>query len=174
MKPTRPLAAALLFSSNLLASFAGAAGPGDSIIPLSAFPREPIVVETRSARRHTFEAWRAESDAARAQGLMFIRDMRPDQAMIFVYEPPQHVAMWMKNTLLPLDMLFVDAAGCVVKTVHNARPQSLDTIASGAPVALVVELKGGITRTLGIDAGDRVRRPDADWPADGLACTGTR
>ena len=59
---------------------------------------------------------------------MFVRDMRPDQAMFFVYEPPQHVAMWMKNTLLPLDMLFVDEAGCVAKTVRDARPGSLDTI----------------------------------------------
>jgi hypothetical protein len=174
MKLTRPLAAALLLASNLLASLAGATGPGDSIIPLSAFPREPIVIETRSARRHTFEAWRAESDATRTQGLMFVRDIRPDQAMIFVYEPPQMVAMWMKNTLLPLDMLFVDAAGCVVRTVHDARPGSLETISAGAPVALVVELKGGTTRALGIDTGDRVRRPGADWPADGLPCTGTR
>jgi uncharacterized membrane protein (UPF0127 family) len=174
MKPARPVVAVLLLLSNLLASLAGATGPGDSIIPLSAFPREPIVVETRSARRHAFEAWRADTDAARAQGLMFIRDIRPDQAMIFVYEPPQRVAMWMKNTLLPLDMLFVDAAGCVVRTVHDARPGSLDMIAAGAPVALVVELKGGTARTLGIDAGDRVRRPEADWPADGLPCTGTR
>jgi hypothetical protein len=174
MKLTRPLAAALLLASNLLASLAGATGPGDSIIPLSAFPREPIVIETRSARRHTFEAWRAETDATRAQGLMYIRDLRPDQAMIFVYEPPQWVAMWMKNTLLPLDMLFVDAAGCVVKTVHEARPESLDRIAANALVALVVELKGGTTRTLGIEAGDRVRRPSANWPADGLPCTGSR
>jgi uncharacterized membrane protein (UPF0127 family) len=103
---------------------------------------------------------------------MFVRDIRPDQAMIFVYEPPQYVAMWMKNTLLPLDMLFVDAAGCVVKTVHEARPQSLDKISANASVALVVELKGGTTRTLGIEAGDRVRRPSAGWPSDGLPCTG--
>jgi uncharacterized membrane protein (UPF0127 family) len=172
MKRSRRLAVALLFSSSLLASFSGATAPGDSIIPLSAFPREPIVVETRSARRHVFEAWRADSDATRVQGLMFVRDIRPDQAMIFVYEPPQYVAMWMKNTLLPLDMLFVDAAGCVVKTVHEARPQSLDKISANASVALVVELKGGTTRTLGIEAGDRVRRPSAGWPSDGLPCTG--
>jgi hypothetical protein len=105
---------------------------------------------------------------------MFVRDIRPDQAMIFVYEPPQYVAMWMKNTVLPLDMLFVDAAGCVVRTVHEARPQSLDRIDANASVALVVELKGGTTRTLGIEEGDRVRRPAAGWPADGLPCTGTR
>jgi uncharacterized membrane protein (UPF0127 family) len=70
-------------------------------------------------------------------------------------------------------MLFVDAAGCVVKTVHEARPESLDTIASGAPVALVVELKGGTTKALGIAAGDRVQRPSAGWPPPGLPCTRT-
>ena len=76
----------------------------------------------RSARRHLFEAWRAESTAARAQGLMFVEDcqMRPDQAMIFVYDPPEPVAMWMKNTLLPLDMLFVDERGCIV-TITDRR-----------------------------------------------------
>jgi uncharacterized membrane protein (UPF0127 family) len=105
---------------------------------------------------------------------MFVRDMRPDQAMFFVYEPPQHVAMWMKNTLLPLDMLFVDEAGCVAKTVRDTRPGSLDTISADGQIALVVELKGGTTRALGIEAGDRVQRPDANWPYRGLPCTRQR
>jgi uncharacterized protein len=148
--------------------------PGDTVLPLSAFPREPIVIETRSARRHSFDAWRADTPATREQGLMFVRDMRPDQAMFFVYEPPQHVAMWMKNTLLPLDMLFVDEAGCVAKTVRDARPGSLDTISADGQIALVVELKGGTTRALGIEAGDRVQRPDANWPYRGLPCTRQR
>jgi len=148
--------------------------PGDTVLPLSAFPREPIVIETRSARRHSFDAWRADTPATREQGLMFVRDMRPDQAMFFVYEPPQHVAMWMKNTLLPLDMLFVDEAGCVAKTVRDARPGSLDTISADGQIALVVELKGGTTKALGIEAGDRVQRPDANWPDRGLPCTRQR
>ena len=148
--------------------------PGDTVLPLSAFPREPIVIETRSARRHSFEAWRADTPATREQGLMFVRDMRPDQAMFFVYEPPQHVAMWMKNTLLPLDMLFVDEAGCVAKTVRDARPGSLDTISADGQIALVVELKGGTAKALGIEAGDRVQRPDANWPDRGLPCTRQR
>jgi uncharacterized membrane protein (UPF0127 family) len=172
MKPSA-LLITLLSAVALLAPGAGAADPATSVLPLSAFPREPIVIETRSARRHTFASWRADTDATRTQGLMFVRDMRPEQAMIFVYDPAQYVAMWMKNTLLSLDMLFVDAAGCVVKTVHEARPESLDTIASGAPVALVVELKGGTTKALGIAAGDRVQRPSAGWPPPGLPCTRT-
>jgi hypothetical protein len=94
--------------------------------------------------------------------------------MFFVYEPPQRVAMWMKNTLLPLDMLFVDEAGCVAKTVRDARPGSLDTISADGQIALVVELKGGTAKALGIEAGDRVQRPDANWPDRGLPCTPQR
>jgi hypothetical protein len=174
MTPARTFLLALLLAAFHAQGMASAAEPGPAVIPLSAFPREPIVIETRGARRHSFEAWRADTPATRTQGLMYIREMRPDQAMIFIYEPPQHVAMWMKNTLLPLDMLFVDEAGCVAKTVRDARPGSLDTISADAQIALVVELKGGTTRALGIDAGDRVQRPDADWPDRGLPCTRPR
>jgi len=164
----------MLLAVLLPQGFAVALEPGNTVLPLSAFPREPIVIETRSARRHSFDAWRADTPATREQGLMFVRDMRPDQAMFFVYEPPQHVAMWMKNTLLPLDMLFVDEAGCVAKTVRDARPGSLDTISADGQIALVVELKGGTSKALGIEAGDRVQRPDANWPDRGLPCTRQR
>jgi len=142
----------------------------DALLPLSSFPREKIAVETRSARRHVFEAWRADTDRMLAQGLMFVKSLRPDQAMIFVYQPPQHVAMWMKNTLIPLDMLFVDEYGCVVKVQRDARPGSLDTIQSGEVVELVVELAGGAAKTLGLAVGDRVVRPDARWPRTMQPC----
>lgn len=137
--------------------------------PLSAFPRERIAIETRASfRRPLFEAWRAESTAEKAQGLMHVPDaaMRPDQAMIFVYEPPQHVSMWMKNTLLSLDMLFVDARGCIVTIRERAIPHSLATIESREPVVLVVELKAGTVATHGIGMGDRVLRLDAGWPRE--------
>lgn len=147
---------------------------GDSPLPLSAFPRERIAVETRSARRHVFEAWRAETPEERAQGLMFVPSLRPEQAMIFVYEPPQPVTMWMKNTLVPLDMLFVDDGGCVVKVHQRARPGDLTSISAGAPVVLVVELAGGTAATLGLAAGDRVVRPDAGWPEAPRPCTRSR
>jgi uncharacterized protein len=174
MMRTRNLMPAILLAALLPQGVASTAAAEDAVIPLSAFPREPIVVETRSARRHEFDAWRADTPATLQQGLMFVRDIRPDQAMIFVYEPPRHVTMWMKNTLLPLDMLFVDEAGCVAKTVRDARPGSLDTISANGQIALVVELKGGATKALGIEAGDRVQRPDANWPDRGLPCTRQR
>jgi uncharacterized membrane protein (UPF0127 family) len=105
---------------------------------------------------------------------MYVRDMRPDQAMIFVYESPQHVGMWMKNTLLPLDMLFVDPRGCIVTIKQNARPGSLTQISSGVPVSLVVELKAGTVAAQTIAVGDRVLRLDAGWPAATPACGAAR
>jgi hypothetical protein len=67
----------------------------ESMLPLSAFPRERIAIETRSARRHTFDAWRADTPQTRAQGLMFIRSLPPEQAMIFVHHP--HQRRWRKR-----------------------------------------------------------------------------
>jgi uncharacterized protein len=151
---------------------AGAAPAG--AVPLSAFPRELIAVETRASfRRHLFEAWRADSPKTREQGFMFVEDraVRPDQAMIFIYDPPQHVAMWMKNTLLPLDMLFVDQSGCVVTIKQHATPGSLAAIRSRVPIVLVVELKAGTVAAQGIAAGDRVLRLDAGWPPAERSCT---
>ena len=168
---TPRIAALLLLLASLGPSLAAAR---DALLPLSALPRERIAVETRSARRHLFEAWRADTHETRAQGLMFVKEMRPDQAMIFTYAPPQLAGMWMKNTLIPLDMLFVDEAGCVVKVHERARPGSLDTIAADTPVVLVVELAGGTARTLGIGRGDRVVRVDANWPSNPGSCTAPR
>jgi len=160
----------LIAAAACLPSQGCAADLPEGLLPLSSFPRERIVVETRSARRHVFEAWRADTFATRAQGLMFVEKLRPDQAMIFVYDPPERVAMWMKNTLIPLDMLFVDAGGCVVRVHEQARPHSLDSIESGPPVVLVVEIKGGEARARGIGTGDRVTRPSAGWPKDRPSC----
>jgi uncharacterized protein len=162
--------------ASLLPAFAQAATPAGTLL-LSAFPRERIAIETRaSIRRHLFEAWRADNARTRAQGFMFVEDadVRPDQAMIFTYDPPEHVAMWMKNTLLPLDMLFVDDRGCVVTIRQNAQPGSLKTIGSGVPVALVVELKAGTVAAQSIAVGDRVLRLDANWPQQTAACSAAR
>ena len=165
------LGAAALGFLALALSASAEAPPG--AIPLSAFPQERIAVETRSSfRRRMFVAWRAETLATLSQGLMYVPDaaMRPDQAMIFVYDPPQRVSMWMKNTLLSLDMLFVDRRGCVVTIKERAVPRSLATIDSRVPVVLVVELKGGTVADQGIAVGDRVLRVDAGWPADDASC----
>jgi uncharacterized protein len=114
--------------------------------------------------------WRADTPQTREQGLMFVPQMDASQAMFFVYEPPARVAMWMKNTLIPLDMLFVDAGGCVIMVRRDARPGSLDLIRSPDAVALVVELAGGTATRYGIATGARVSRPTAGWPTRPLPC----
>lgn len=167
-----PLRARFLFALVAFVPLATPAAPAGTL-PLSAYPRERIAVESRaSIRRHLFEAWRADSPQSRAQGFMFVEDsaVRPDQAMIFIYDPPERVAMWMKNTLLPLDMLFVDGRGCVVTIKQHAKPGSLATIDSGVPVSLVVELKAGTVKAQGIALGDRVLRLDAGWPRGESTC----
>jgi uncharacterized membrane protein (UPF0127 family) len=164
----------LLLTALAVLAVDAAMARADAIRPLSAFPREPLAIETRSARRHVFEAWRADTPATRAQGLMFVEELPADRAMIFVYPTEQIVGMWMKNTLIPLDMLFVDSGGCIVKVHERAQPGSLATIESGVPVALVVELAGGTAKTLGISPGDRAMRPDAGWPAAAAPCTPPR
>ena len=168
---TRLSARLLCMLCAILPLSLGAAPAGT--VPLSAFPRERIAVETRASfRRHLFEAWRAETPQTLQQGFMFVAEgaVRADQAMIFVYDPPQHVSMWMKNTLLSLDMLFVDERGCVVTITQNARPGALAQIASRVPVVLVVELKAGTVAAQGIAVGDRVLRLDAGWPPMEQSC----
>jgi uncharacterized membrane protein (UPF0127 family) len=166
---------ALIVVASLWTALPLRAAPDDgSVLPLSSFPRERIAIETRASfRQPVFDAWRADNARTREQGLMFVKDseMGPDQAMIFVYDPPQYVSMWMKNTLLPLDMLFADANGCIVTVRERARPGSLATIGSNALVVLVVELKAGRVNQLGIRTGDRVVRIDAGWPRERSACT---
>ena len=136
----------------------------EDALPLEAFPRERLAVETRSARRIEFDAWRADTPRTREQGLMFVPHLDASQAMFFVYDPPARVSMWMKNTLIPLDMLFVDAGGCVVMVRHDTRPESVELIRSPDAVALVVELAGGTAASNGIATGARVSRPTAGWP----------
>lgn len=92
-------------------------------------------------------------------GLMFRESMPPDAGMLFVYHQPLDAQMWMKNTLIPLDMLFIDADFQVVHIHRNAEPHSLTAIGAGRPVWAVLELNGGAADTLGIAVGDSLRIP---------------
>jgi uncharacterized membrane protein (UPF0127 family) len=148
-----------------------AAAPGsDERVKLDALPLERIVLETRGSGPHDYRAWRADTPETRSRGLMYVAALAEDQAMIFIYDEPQIVSMWMKNTYLPLDMLFVDARGCIVKIAERTKPLSLASIESGKPVVLVVEIKGGGAAAVGAKAGDRLRRPDVGWPASLAGC----
>ncbi|WP_370311719.1 DUF192 domain-containing protein [Sagittula sp.] len=105
----------------------------------------------------------------RNRGLMFVKQMPASYGMLFVYDRPQRVAFWMKNTLIPLDMIFADAQG-VVQNVHaNAVPGDLTSIPGKGQIQYVLEINGGMARMLGIGPGTELRHPaitDAAWPCD--------
>jgi uncharacterized protein len=118
---------------------------------------ELTIVSATGPHRFTVEV--AETPAQMEQGLMFRRSMAPDAGMLFDYKTPTVATMWMRNTLIPLDMLFVDAHGRIVNVHERAVPQSLDVIAGAAPVRAVIELNGGTAARLGIAPGDQVQHP---------------
>ena len=125
---------------------------------LQQFPTAPLTIESGGGK-HSFAVEVATTPAQMEQGLMFRRSMAPDAGMIFDFKTPSMATMWMRNTLIPLDMLFVDAQGRIVNIHERAVPGSLDTIGAAAPVRAVVELNGGTAARLGIRAGDRVLFP---------------
>jgi uncharacterized protein len=105
---------------------------------------------------HSYAVEVAETDRERAKGLMFRRSLPASSGMIFLYDPPQGVAMWMRNTYIPLDMIFIGADGTVHHIEANTEPFSTDIIASGGQVAAVLELNAGEAEKIGIKPGDRV------------------
>ena len=115
------------------------------------------IVSATGPHRFTVEV--AETPAQMEQGLMFRKTMAPDAGMLFDYKTPTLATMWMRNTLIPLDMLFVDSQGRIVNIQERAVPQSLDVISAAAPVRAVIELNGGTAARLGIGPGDRVQHP---------------
>lgn len=106
--------------------------------------------------RFNFSVEVAETAAQRQQGLQHRKNLAASAGMLFDYKRVQPVAMWMKNTLIPLDMLFIDGAGRIVNVARDTEPMSLATIPSAAPVLAVLEVNAGTARRLGIQPGDRV------------------
>lgn len=119
---------------------------------------EPLTIRTKSGA-HAFTVEVARNDADRAQGLMYRRSMPPDHGMLFDFEKPQLLTMWMKNTYIPLDMLFIRADGTIARIAADAEPLSTQVIPSGEPVPFVLELNAGTAARLGIAPGDRVEHP---------------
>lgn len=121
--------------------------------PLSKI--EPLTIATEDdAVMFTVEV--ADTDELRARGLMFRQRLPEDRGMLFDFGEPRPVAMWMKNTYIPLDMLFVRKDGTIAYIAENTVPKSLDTIGISEPVLAVVELAGGTVKKHGIRSGDKV------------------
>lgn len=123
---------------------------------LVAFETGTLVIDTGDTE-HSINIEIADSPEETAQGLMFRETLAEDAGMLFEFEPAREPNMWMKNTLIPLDMLFLDSNGVVVAIARNARPHSQRRISPGMAVKGVLELNGGASGSLNIEPGDVVR-----------------
>ncbi|HEX9791330.1 MAG TPA: DUF192 domain-containing protein [Kiloniellales bacterium] len=124
---------------------------------LQKFATDRLSIETADGRSLDFEVELALTAEQRAQGLMFRRDLPDMGGMLFIYDKDWDISMWMKNTVIPLDMLFIKRDGRIVAIAERAVPFSLETISSGQPASGVLEINGGAAARLGIHPGDRVR-----------------
>ncbi len=120
------------------------------------FDKEPLVIQTASGKTFNFMVEVADTNEQRQRGLMYRKEMAQDAGMIFDFGVSRRVQMWMENTILPLDMLFVDSTGTIRNIKQNAVPYSEDIIDSMTSVKYVIELNAGVTAKLGIKTGDRV------------------
>lgn len=151
-------AARLLVALILLAETAHAALPERPIDfdrLRSEFPPVAVIAEGRSTCIR-LDTLLAATAAHRARGLMFVRAMPADSGMLFYYPQPREMSMWMKNTILSLDILFADSDGLVISIARQATPLSLDSIASGGLARYVLELNAGTAAALGIAVGNRL------------------
>lgn len=126
------------------------------IEPLTSFPQSMLAVRTANNSIINFKIWTADTPARDEQGLMFVRSMDLHAGMLFVFPNNPRVTMWMKNTYIPLDMLFMNKRGIIEYIVANATPLSEAIIAPPGPEYAVLELNGGACERLGIKVGDTV------------------
>jgi uncharacterized membrane protein (UPF0127 family) len=125
---------------------------------LETFKTSELTIVTASGP-HKFTIELALTGPQKEQGLMFRHSLAPDAGMLFDFGAPINVTMWMKNTLIPLDMLFLDGGGRIVDVHERAVPQSLDMISAKGPSRYVIELNGGTAERLGIKPGDKAISP---------------
>ncbi len=117
-----------------------------------------LVLETASGR-HSFTIEVATTEGEQKLGLMFRRSLPGDGGMLFLYGAPRPIAMWMKNTMIPLDMVFIDALGRVHRIETHTEPFSTTPISSEGEVQAILELNAGTAAAIGLQAGDKVIYP---------------
>jgi uncharacterized membrane protein (UPF0127 family) len=150
----------LLAAALLLGAVCSPAARG--LESLDAFPRSALEIRTQAGSER-FSIWIANTSARSQQGLMFVRSLPADQGMLFPLRQPGSITMWMKDTRIPLDMLFIDRHGAIIYIRSNATPESEAIITTPAPmitpVKAVLELAGGECARRHIEQGDRVIHP---------------
>jgi uncharacterized membrane protein (UPF0127 family) len=144
----------LVLAAPLLVTAAGTVRAQGDI----KFQKSSLVIVT-GGREIKFDVDLALTETERARGLMFREKLGPYDGMLFDFHQEAPVSFWMKNTLIPLDMVFIAADGTIRHIHANAVPLSTDTIPSEFPVRGVLEINGGSARLLGIKPGDKVKHP---------------
>ena len=139
---------AVFVATGLLAGTAGADSDLDA-----AFARDVLVVAADRFACYRFDIYLAANNRQRAQGLMHVRELPATTGMLFIYDEDAYLSMWMKNTYISLDMLFVRADGTVASVATDTEPLSLRSVAAREPVRFVLELNAGVTARLDIGPG---------------------
>jgi uncharacterized protein len=119
---------------------------------------QPLEIVTKNGV-HVFSVEMATTDKERETGLMYRKELPDGKGMLFDFSPEQQISMWMKNTFIPLDMIFIRADGRILRIAENTEPQSLAIISSGGPAKGVLEVIAGTAQKYGIAPGDRVAHP---------------
>jgi uncharacterized membrane protein (UPF0127 family) len=153
----RLFAARSLLAAGFLMVAANVALPqGAAPEPLSAFPQSLLAIRTGSGKVVNFKIWEADTQKREEQGLMFVREMDEHTGMLFMFPENHPVSMWMKNTYVSLDLLFLNAQGKIDYIAQRATPKSEAIIGPPTPEFAVLELKGGACEQFGIRVGDKV------------------
>jgi len=132
---------------------------GGPALAVATFDKSELTIDSAGTSHHFFIEV-ARSNEQMTQGLMFRSRLAPDAGMLFIYARPQPASMWMYQTLIPLDMLFIGPDGRIINIHERAVPLSTDTISSDGPVRAVLELNGGTVARLKLKPGDRVHHAD--------------
>lgn len=127
----------------------------------TGLPVEDLTI-TSGETVHRFQVEIAATDEQRSMGLMFREEMALDHGMLFLFETEGQRYFWMKNTPLPLDIIYISATGTIVSIAADTKPFSLDTIPSGLPAQYVLEINAGLSAKLGIKPGDKVSNPSME------------
>jgi uncharacterized membrane protein (UPF0127 family) len=160
-----PFLAALAALPLLAACSAPPPAGNDSTASAKAPDRLPVVIRTRTGIRR-FDVEVARTPREQDKGLMFRKTLEPDGGMLFPMDPPRTASFWMKDTLIPLDMLFIHTDGSVAFIKAQAQPYSREPVSAGVPVVAVLELRGGRAAELGIAEGDAVSWGGCAVPAE--------
>ena len=159
MRLTLALTAVLAFAAACSPQ-TGTAGPAATSTAAKAHPVSglPVIALTvvAAGRQHRFMVEVARSGEEQARGLMFRTAMAADEGMIFPMSPPRHASFWMKNTVIPLDIVYIGSDRRILNIAAQTVPYSEDPLPSAGPVSGVLELVGGRAAQLGIKPGDRV------------------